>query len=142
MSINRMVLFGALFFAVFVANALGKPAADHNQFPWKYVPPGGLLFKQYCAACHGANAKGYGPARAPLQLPAADLTTLAKRHGGKFPYEYVTGVLRFGPGTPAHGSADMPTWGPIFEYFDNHNERAVEQRIMNLCDYLASLQEK
>jgi hypothetical protein len=36
----------------------------------------------------------------------------------------------------------MPTWGPIFRYFDNQNERVVRQRIRNLCDYLASLQEK
>ena len=40
-----------------------------------------------------------------------------------------------------HGSSDMPTWGPIFRYFDKQNERVVQQRIKNLCDYLASLQE-
>jgi hypothetical protein len=35
----------------------------------------------------------------------------------------------------------MPAWGPIFRYYDKQNERAVQQRIRNLCDYLASLQE-
>jgi len=51
--------------------------------------------------------------------------------------------LRFGPGpTPLHGTSDMPTWGPIFEYMDRVNQKAVEQRIKNLSDYLASLQEK
>jgi hypothetical protein len=68
---------------------------------------------------------------------------LAKRHGGKFPYEYVSGVLRFGTGaTILHGAADMPTWGPIFHALDRNNEDVVKQRIKNLCDYLASLQEK
>lgn len=142
MFIRRTVLLGALLLTVIAASTRGKPAADQNQFPSNYVPTGDLMFKQYCAACHGSDAKGHGPARAPLKLPAADLTTLAKRHGGKFPYEYVTGVLRFGPGVPSHGSADMPTWGPIFEYLDNHNQSSVQQRIKNLCDYLASLQEK
>ena len=35
----------------------------------------------------------------------------------------------------------MPTWGPIFQYYDKQSERVVQQRIKNLCDYLASLQE-
>ena len=139
---RRAVLLGVLFFAICAAGARDSPAADQNQLPSNYVPSGQQMFKQYCAACHGADAKGHGPARAALKMPAADLTTLAKRHGGKFPYEYVTGVLRFGPGVPSHGSANMPTWGPIFEYLDNHNEGSVQQRIKNLCDYLASLQEK
>lgn len=141
MSKRCAVLAGLLLLAFFANATQGSPATDQNQFPLNYVPPGDLIFSQYCAACHGADAKGYGPARAALRIPAADLTTLAKRHGGKFPYEYVTGVLRFGFPKRAHGSADMPTWGPIFEYLDNHNEGAVQQRTKNLCDYLASLQE-
>ena len=86
--------------------------------------------------------KGRGPARSSLKIPAGDLTTLAKRHGGDFPYDYVSNILRFGPGVAAHGSSDMPTWGPIFQYMDNYNQATVLKRIKNLCDYLASLQEK
>jgi mono/diheme cytochrome c family protein len=142
MATRRVVLLGVFLFAICTAGARNKPAADRSQLPSNYVPSGEQMYKQYCAACHGADAKGHGPARAALKMPAADLTTLAKRHGGKFPYEYVTGVLRFGPGVPSHGSADMPTWGPIFDYLDSHNVSSVQQRIKNLCDYLASLQEK
>ena len=57
---------------------------------------------------------------------------------GSFPIE----GLRFGPGFSAHGAADMPVWGPIFQYLENYNEAAVRQRIKNLCDYLESMQEK
>ena len=71
-----------------------------------------------------------------------DLTTVSKRHGGKFPFEYVENVLRFGPGLFAHGSSEMPVWGPIFQYLENYNEAAVRQRIRNLCDYVESLQSK
>ena len=70
-----------------------------------------------------------------------DLTQLSRRHLGKFPEEYVRAVLEFGPGPSAHGSADMPSWGPIFRYYDKQNERVVQQRIRNLTNYLASLQE-
>jgi mono/diheme cytochrome c family protein len=138
----RTFLPGFLLLAFAATGARAIPAPDDNRLPSTYVPSGGQMFKQYCAACHGADAKGNGPVRAALKIPAANLTTLAKRHGGKFPYEYVTGVLRFGPGLVSHGSADMPTWGPIFDYIDNHNQGSVQQRIKNLCAYLASLQEK
>jgi hypothetical protein len=70
------------------------------------------------------------------------LTTLAKRHGGKFPYEYVSDVLRFGTRIVAHGSSDMPIWGPIFGAMESYDEVAVRKRIKELSDYLASLQEK
>jgi mono/diheme cytochrome c family protein len=129
-----------IFAAALAAHAAPRPPQD--QFPPDFVPSGKIMFKQYCAACHGADAKGRGPARAALKVPAADLTTLAKRHGGDFPYDYVTNVLRFGPGVAAHGSSDMPTWGALFQYMDNYNEASVQKRIKNLTDYLATLQEK
>jgi len=56
-------------------------------------------------------------------------------------FDYVAGILEFGPGPTAHGSSEMPTWGPIFRFNDKQNERVVKQRIKNLSDYLASLQE-
>jgi mono/diheme cytochrome c family protein len=31
------------------------------QLPLAYVPSGRQMFKEYCAACHGANAKGRAP---------------------------------------------------------------------------------
>jgi mono/diheme cytochrome c family protein len=127
--------------ALLIVCAVGAgPAVDETRFPPGYMPSGEQMFNLYCAACHGADAKGHGPAAALLKMPPPDLTTLAKRHFGKFPYQYVANVLEFGPGLTAHGSSDMPTWGPIFRYYDKQNERVVQQRIKRLCDYLASLQ--
>lgn len=116
--------------------------ARKSQLPPTYVPSGKTMYKQFCAACHGADGKGRGPATPTLNTRVPDLTTLAKRHDGKFPYDYVTSVLRFGPGFSAHGSSEMPVWGPLFQYLENYNEAAVRQRIKNLCDYLESIQEK
>lgn len=115
---------------------------DKTQLPPTYVPPGRQMYKEYCAACHGSDGKGRGPVAASLRKPPPDLTTLAKRHGGNFPEEYVTHVLRFGPGFSAHGSSEMPVWGPIFQNLENYNEAAVRQRIENLCEYLESIQKK
>ncbi len=102
---------------------------------------GRQTYEHYCASCHGRDAKGGGPAAASLKTPPTDLTKLSKANGGKFPYEYVSGVVRFGKPISAHGSSDMPVWGPIFNMID-FNEVTIRKRIRNLCEYLASLQEK
>ena len=120
--------------------AIGAPPVD--EIPPTYVPSGEAMYKQYCAACHGPEGKGDGPAAFTLKTPPADLTTLTARHMGTFPREYVENILRFGPGLKAHGSADMPTWGSIFRMLDKNNERAVQQRIKNITDYLATMQKK
>jgi mono/diheme cytochrome c family protein len=140
MTTHRTVLLAVLLLATCGANAQNKEAQNNDQLPADYVPSGGQIYRQYCASCHGVDGKGNGPARRALRVPAPDLTTLAKRHAGKFPYEYVTGVLRFGPGVPSHGSGAMPTWGPLFEYY--YNQSSAQRRIQNLCDYLAAIQEK
>jgi mono/diheme cytochrome c family protein len=138
----RYALLGAaLVFVILGLNARGRRNVDQTQFPPTYVPSGQEIYRQFCAACHGADAKGNGPAASRLKTMPSDLTLLAKRNMGKFPYEYVASVLRFGPGPSAHGSSDMPTWGPIFQILDKDNEQAVQQRIKNLTNYLASLQE-
>jgi len=151
MPIRHIVLLNALLLVVCAAGAQPQPAAgrsavttrkvDHTQLPPTYLPSGRQMYKEYCAACHGADAKGHGPATPALRTPPPDLTTLARRNGGKFPYDYVANVLRFGIRIAAHGSSDMPTWGPIFGYLEHYNDVAVQQRIKNLCDYLASLQQ-
>jgi len=138
MRFGHWILTGALLAGACAAYA--GPIDD--TLPPTYVPTGQQMFKQYCAACHGSDAKGQGPLAAVLKTPPPDLTALAKRHMGKFPYDYVKSVLEFGPGPSAHGSSDMPTWGPIFRFNDKQNERVVQQRIKNLCDFLASIQER
>jgi hypothetical protein len=42
---------------------------------------------------------------------------------------------------PAHGSKDMPVWGPIFRALDP-NDTATKVRIANIVDYIESMQPK
>lgn len=100
------------------------------------------MFKTYCAACHGKDAKGAGPASPDLKTTPPDLTTLAKRHNGKFPDDYVSNVLRNGVKAPAHGSSDMPVWGPLFAKVSGEDPSIVNMRISNLVHYLESVQAK
>ena len=135
------ILCGLLLLLGFAAATQEKPTARNESTEPTARPSGRRTYREYCASCHGENAKGAGPMATALKTPPADLTTLAKKNGGKFPYEYVAGVVRFGKPISAHGSSDMPLWGPIFSMVD-YNEIAIRQRIRNLCEYLASLQEK
>lgn len=139
---NRAIVVCAGLLMALAAGADEKSATNKTATETSNSAAGKQTFMEYCAVCHGVDARGMGPAGSALKTPPSDLTTLAKKHGGKFPYEYVSEIVRQGKPVPAHGSADMPIWGPIFGVRDNGNEAAVRQRIKNLCDYLATLQEK
>jgi mono/diheme cytochrome c family protein len=139
---RTILLMGILLLAADAARAQARPTIDQEQLPPNYVPTGKQMFKQYCAPCHGLDAKGHGPTASSLKIPPADLTTLAKRNHGEFPYGLVSSVLKVGPGVSAHGSSDMPTWGMIFQYVDKNNQAIVQKRIGNLVNYVASLQRK
>jgi mono/diheme cytochrome c family protein len=99
------------------------------------------MFKQYCAACHGPGGKGDGPVAIAFKQAPPDLTTLAKRHDGKFPEDLVSNVLRNGVKAAAHGDVKMPVWGPLFSKLDS-DPIVVDMRISNLTSYVKSLQVK
>jgi mono/diheme cytochrome c family protein len=94
------------------------------------------LYKQHCVVCHGNDLKGNGPFPEPYRMPP-DLTTLSRRHGGKFPEAYVSKMLHNGVKLPAHGTAEMPVWGAEFEA-KGDDKTQVESRIRNLTNYIKS----
>jgi len=102
---------------------------------------GEQMYVNYCASCHGKDGKGNGPASPALKIPATDLTTLAKQNKGTFPSAHVGTILK-GESVPAHGSADMPVWGPIFRSLSTGHQSEVQQRVMNLTKYIESMQVK
>ena len=142
MVMRQVVAFSGFLLAVFAVGAQDTSAPNDLPKETPSAAHGKQTYREYCAACHGSDGRGMGPAASALKTPPADPSTLAKRHGGKFPYDYVADIVRFGKPIVAHGSNDMPVWGPIFAVRDNFNEAAVRQRIKNLCEFLATLQEK
>lgn len=100
------------------------------------------MFAAYCAVCHGQDAKGGGPAAAALKTPPADLTTLAQRNGGKYPSLRVMSILRGEGSVTAHGTQEMPVWGPVFWRMSQGHPSEVQQRVTNLSRYIESLQVK
>jgi len=136
------ILLSALLFCP--AGLLRAQEKAPKKAPIQNTSPasGEEMFKTYCAVCHGKDAKGAGPATADLKTTPPDLTTLAKRHDGKFPEDYVTNVLRNGVKAPAHGSTEMPVWGPLFASVSGGDQSIVNMRISNLVRYLESVQTK
>ncbi|HSY01533.1 MAG TPA: cytochrome c [Acidobacteriaceae bacterium] len=105
---------------------------------------GKQMFTTYCAVCHGADGRGNGPAAVALKVQPTNLVQLAKDNGGKFPGAHIYAVLQFGTETSAHGTKNMPVWGPALRSLDGsglQSDMQEHQRIANLTNYLKTLQQ-
>jgi len=102
------------------------------------------MYTAYCAACHGADGKGTGPAASAFKNPPTDLTMLSKKNNGKFPSEHFNSILKFGTSVQAHGSAQMPVWYSLFRSLDSSatDDGITMMRIKNLREYIETLQAK
>ncbi len=75
---------------------------------------GKLEYQMGCAACHGTDGKGGGPVSSQLKAPPPDLTILAKKNNGVFPFNSVYEVIDGRKVVIAHDTRDMPIWGDRF----------------------------
>jgi mono/diheme cytochrome c family protein len=137
----------ALLHCAALATLVGAAAVTgHAQAQPKQVPPillesltGRESFELYCAPCHGPGGRGDGPVAAALRTPPADLTTLARRHEGRYPRDVVRAfVTGSGRALPAHGTSEMPVWGALFRALEPDARARV--RIDNLVTYIESIQ--
>lgn len=156
MTTLKVLSGGVMLFCLFIYAGFALQAPPPGQLPPREPPAppwppeqqahlietleGGALYVAYCASCHGRDARGNGPAAAALKVTPPDLTTLSQRNGGKFPRELVEKtILGEDPVAMAHGSREMPVWGPIFGQIEwDQDLRNV--RVRNLSNYLESIQ--
>jgi mono/diheme cytochrome c family protein len=97
------------------------------------------MFSNYCAACHGKEGKGDGPAAAAFKIPPADLTTIATRNNGTFDDLKVMQSIAGEGLITAHGSLEMPIWGDVLKSLDP-NKSLSTMRLVNLTSYIKSIQ--
>jgi mono/diheme cytochrome c family protein len=102
---------------------------------------GDQMYQSYCASCHGENGQGNGPAAPAMKTPVPDLTTIAKRNGGKFPDRQLMNTIKGDPNTIAHGTREMPVWGPLLRA-NSSSAGEEELRVHNLVRYIEKLQVK
>jgi mono/diheme cytochrome c family protein len=135
--------------AAIAGPALGQAGAT-SPSPATGVELGRHEFESNCATCHGMEARGDGPMRPFLAREPADLTTLARRNGGRFPKSAIADLIdgrgMTGPGP--HGTREMPVWGRVYREQSDAQTRgtpfpaewSVRGRILALVDYLQTLQ--
>ena len=86
-----------------------------------------------------------------LKVKPPDLTSLAAKNGGKFPFDYVMRVIDGRAAIGPHGTRDMPVWGDRYmedfpkthmqePYRSKVAEPLVRARILELTYYLQSIQ--
>jgi mono/diheme cytochrome c family protein len=102
-------------------------------------------FAGACAACHGAEAGGNGPMAELISIPVPDLTRIAARNGGEFPWLVVVHQIDGRTGLRGHGGP-MPLFGALFAgdtaAADAPDGTPVitSARVLALTDWLASVQ--
>jgi len=102
-------------------------------------------YMEACAACHGASGTGDGPLAELMTVEMPDLTTIAQRNDGVFPFLEMVQVVDGRTGVRGHGYP-MPVWGSRFEdqvgegAGDYGSEVVVRGRILSLVYFLESIQ--
>jgi len=116
------------------------------------VDVGKVEFNASCASCHGVDGQGNGPMAAYLMGKLPNLSTLAKRNNGVFPFAHVYDTIEGTAAVKGHGSREMPVWGLRYsekaaehymDYRAPYDAAAfVRGRILALTEYVYRLQQK
>jgi mono/diheme cytochrome c family protein len=115
-----------------MATLVGEAWADDAKPP----SSGDILYRKYCASCHGVEGRGDGPAAPALTPPPVDLTRLTSS---------VPELMRQIDGSRtvrAPWSAAMPVWGEVFEQSlidQPHHRRTTLLHVQVLADHVYRL---
>jgi mono/diheme cytochrome c family protein len=99
------------------------------------------LYRSHCAACHGQDGRGQGPASRYLKTPPPDLTIIARHNKGVFPLERIEKIIAGEETIASHGTRQMPVWGPLFSNIENDLD-LHKVRLRNLAKFIESIQKK
>lgn len=118
--------------------------------PWQspsaeMLAQGRADFNKHCAPCHSESGKGNGPELKVIPgIKPKDLTSIASKNGGVFPYRDVEDTIDGRKVIPSHKRFDMPFWGVNFQQqgqeFSPASEAKARKRIDAIVDYIATLQ--
>lgn len=107
--------------------------------------PGREAYLRYCGACHGPDGKGDGIAGSLMTPKPSDLTQIAKKHGGEFPFQQVAADIDGTRTVRAHGDSAMPVWGDLFKaepHWEASRRAEVQAKIALITNYVKSIQAK
>lgn len=136
------VLLGASLSAGLLMESSGEAHAQQGP-DTQVISDGKGDYEWQCASCHGPGGKGDGPMAKILVTPPTDLTTIAKKNGGVFPFWRIYRVISGKTKVPGHEAFQMP------DFWKRFSGQAWEfgllpphVRILELTHYVESLQQK
>jgi mono/diheme cytochrome c family protein len=140
----RVSLLLLFLFSLSLAGAVQNYSSSHaseDQYARMSVD-GAKIFQDHCAACHGTDGKGHGPTATALKDPVPDLTLISRKNHGKFPHDGVRNAIEgLLPLTRAHGTREMPIWGPVFHQVEADQDWG-EVRLEAVTKHIESIQQK
>lgn len=89
---RHFLCFAAFGFVILAGAQDQQKAIKHSPAQPTLLASDLEMFLAYCAACHGKDAKGDGPAASVLKIAPADLTGLTRKYG-QYPAMKITSVL-------------------------------------------------
>lgn len=109
------------------------------------IAGGELEYQNHCAICHGVDGKGNGIMSKYLTIRPSDLTQIAKKNAGRFPFWQVYRTIDGREEVRGHGTRDMPIWGDRFRADAGGNDSASRSqaagRTLGLVFYLQHIQQ-
>ncbi len=145
---NVCLIVVCLLFAVSALAQTAAPAQSGSvkvkttTAPYTDPTSGKDMYNAYCASCHGTDLKGNGPAAGAFKATPTDLTKLAAKNNGEFPALAVSNIILGDKTLAAHGTKDMPVWGPVFSSLSKRDQGQVMLRVHNLTEYIKQMQGK
>ena len=134
----------AFVLACFIALAISFHCGDASAQEAEVIAGGELEYQNYCAVCHGTDARGGGMMAKFLTIRPADLTQIATRNGGTFPFWQIYRIIDGGD-VRGHGTRDMPIWGDRFRTQAGGNDPGSRSqaagRLLGLVFYLQHIQQ-
>ena len=128
--------------ALLLAASQNRATRSKGQDSSRMSTQGAQIYREHCASCHGIDGRGHGPAASALKHPVPDLTSISQKNEGNFPYQGVRNVIEgIQPLSRAHGSREMPIWGPIFHEVEADQDWG-EVRLEAITRYIEAMQQK
>lgn len=122
---------------------LTGPAASESAAWRENLADGKQEYEENCVSCHGADGRGQGDLGQKLFKKPSDLTTIAERNEGEFPFQRVFQIIAGDTPVAGHETMHMPEYADRMKS-DNFKPgyHQAHVRILQLTHYLQSIQAK
>jgi mono/diheme cytochrome c family protein len=132
-----------LFVLLLSLVVVSHPAASDSAAWRENLADGKQEYEENCVSCHGADGRGKGDLGQKLFKKPTDLTTIAARNEGQFPFQRIVEIIAGDTPVAGHETMHMPEYADRMKG-DNFKPgyHQAHVRILQLTHYLESLQAK